>query len=172
MNQIILKLLKENNGSTFHFSPTELDPVKHLRNVTKNVPNTSGLYFVFIYNVTDSDHLTFSFDNKKHKLIYFGKAGGLTKKGRLIKQGLRGRINNVVSDSSLGLKDIKRAIYWKIKMDELNTERIIIKYIELLNPSENETRIYRKLNDEKLKFPLLNKILGRKKPKENFKNKK
>ena len=57
-------------------------------------------------------------------------------------------------------------------MDELNTERIIIKYIELLNPSENETRIYRKLNDEKLKFPLLNKILGRKKPKENFKNKK
>ena len=34
--------------------------------------------------------------------------------GSFTEQGLNGRLNNVISDQSIKLKDLKRAKYWEI----------------------------------------------------------
>ena len=105
--------------------------------------------------------MNYEIELERNELLYFGKAGGLTNKGRIIIQGLKGRINNVISDSSRNLKDIKRANYWNIVMNDFNFIKFIIIYYEHDNPQVVENTIYNFLDESNLKYPLMNKRRGR-----------
>jgi hypothetical protein len=93
--------------------------------------------------------------------MYFGKAGGHTKAGKKIAQGLNGRINNVVSDSEKNIKDMKRGKYWDLILNEINENNFYIKYIEDEEPILIENKIYELLNVDSLVYPYLNSTLGR-----------
>jgi hypothetical protein len=88
--------------------------------------------------------------------------GGITKKGKLIRQGLNGRINNVTSDSTRNFKDIKRAKYLNVIMSEFNIDNMLIFYKENDNPQLLEDEIYSFFDNNGLNYPLLNKKRGRK----------
>jgi hypothetical protein len=162
MNEYVTNLLLKTDYY-FEFENSNGDVIKELKCKTNHIPNNSGLYFVFCdENINSEKHLKFLIKNKPKNLIYFGKAGGLKKSGVKIKQGLHGRINNVVSDSLLELKDIKRAKYWKIIMDKNKINKLFILCIEIENPIIIENKIYDLLKSNNLEYPLLNKKLGRK----------
>jgi hypothetical protein len=164
MKQIINSILSDNKNHHFKFFSKHEKPTAHLKEVTKDLTNNSGLYLVFIEkNIYDKRdfHLNFDINNMLYSLIYFGKAGGISKSGKVITQGLRGRINNVISDSTRGLKDVKRAIYWNQVLIELNSESLDIFCIEHINPSEIEEKLYDFLDKSNLKYPILNKKRGR-----------
>lgn len=164
MKNYITSLIGLNNSNNiFSFNSNTINPVEELKKSTINVPNTSGLYFVFVKGVfyKDLNHLIFSFNDNEYSLMYFGKAGGLTKKGKIIKQGLKGRINNVISKSKKGFKDLKRANYWELVMKENNITNFIIRYVEVNEPRNVESDIYNFLKIGKLDYPYLNCKLGR-----------
>jgi hypothetical protein len=166
MVQIINKIIESSDNNSFEFIINMNNPIRHLKEQSQNVPNTPGLYLVFRKKITDEDyskfsHLNYLIDGEYYELLYFGKAGGLTKKGKVIKQGLNGRINNVISDSIRELKDIKRANYWNIIMNEFNISQLRIIYSEISNPQDFENRIYNFLDSNNLLYPLLNKKRGR-----------
>jgi hypothetical protein len=160
--QSIKRILDEKSGY-FYFTKCK-DAIRSLKNSTSDVPNQAGIYLVFSQLIIDKNksHLHYQINDTQHELIYFGKAGGVTKSGRLIKQGLNGRINNVTSDSSRGFKHIKRAIYWNSILEEYGMNKIYICYLLNPNPLIIEGEIYNFLNDNDLDYPLLNKKLGRK----------
>ncbi len=161
MNDFMTNLLLKTNCH-FEFDNSNLNPITALKLKTSHIPNNAGLYFVFCdENINPKQHLSFLIKNKTKNLIYFGKAGGLKKDGIKIKQGLNGRINNVVSDSLLKLKDIKRAKYWTIIMDNYKIQKLFVYCIEMDNPILTENKIYELLNVNNLEYPLLNKKLGR-----------
>ena len=164
MNQIIHSILNDDKKYHFKFFSNNDSPNSHLKEVTQNLTNNSGLYLVFIEkNIFDKSemHLNFYINNKSYCLIYFGKAGGISKSGKVITQGLKGRINNVISDGVRGLKDVKRAIYWNQILNELNYESLDVFCIEHINPSEIEDKLYDFLDRSNLKYPILNKKRGR-----------
>jgi hypothetical protein len=142
-------------------------PVQTLKKLTHEVKNEAGLYFLFIPVIIEDSNpnLIFEFNSKKYTMCYFGKAGGLTRDGKKILQGLNGRINNVTSDSSRGLKDIKRAIYWNQFLTENQLDSLILKYIYVENPLQIEREIYKILKTNNIQYPELNKKLGKKKVK-------
>jgi hypothetical protein len=166
MVQLINDIIELNSNNYFEFTNNTNNPVVHLKEQTQFVPNTPGLYLVFRENNLNVNqpsisHLNYLIQGEKYELLYFGKAGGLTQKGKVIKQGLKGRINNVISDSFRDLKDIKRANYWSIIMNEFNINQLRIIYSEVSNPQDFENIIYNYLDNNNLKYPLLNKKRGR-----------
>jgi hypothetical protein len=163
--EIIENILKD-KILIFEFEKSD-SAVYKLKEQTKNIPNLSGLYFVFCQEKLDEKfkHLEFNLVDLPHTLLYFGKAGGVTLKGKELKQGLNGRLNNVTSDSSRNLKDIKRAKYWEIIMDENNISLLRIVCFLNDNPSQIEESIYNELDKSNKIYPLLNKKRGRNKKK-------
>ena len=146
-------------GNKFIFEVGSDNPTKHLRKITKNVPNLPGLYLVFSEKRNDFEeksHLYFILENWELELVYYGKAGGVTKDGKILKQNLVGRINNVVNG------DVPRAIYWNNEMLENNENALIIYYQIFENPSQIEKGIYNFLDVNSLSYPRMNKKLGRK----------
>lgn len=164
MEDQISNLIKNTKNNNFIFTKTKDDPTKHLNERTKSVPNVAGLYLVFCReNLCSNDkHLIYNIEEIKHTLLYFGKAGGKTKSGKIINQGLNGRINNVVSDSSRKLKDIRRADYWNIFITENNIDNLYVFYFCHDEPAKIEDIIYNYLDDNSLMYPLMNKKRGRK----------
>lgn len=147
-------------GNKFIFEVGSDNPTKHLRKITKNVPNLPGLYLVFREKRNDFEeksHLYFILENLELELVYFGKAGGVTKDGKTLKQNLIGRINNVVNG------DVPRALYWNAEMLENSENALIIYYQIFENPSQIEKGIYNFLDLNSLSYPRMNKKLGRKK---------
>ena len=147
----------------FWFLSGQKNPSKFLKTATKDVPNKPGLYFVFAEGkLNEADyHLHYNFDGQNYTLCYFGKAGGITKAGKILKQGLNDRINNVVSDNGRNLKYVYRAVYWDIIMSEYRIQKLHIRYIVKNDPIILEGIIYNLLNEKKLKYPIMNKPLGR-----------
>ena len=164
MENLILKIIAESGDNYFDFDRDNEYPVLHLKKQTENILDVSGLYFVFYSERIENDfeHLKFEINGIILNLAYFGKAGGITKAGKTINQGLKGRLNNVVSDSSRNLIDVKRAIYWKVVMEEYKIEKFHIIYHFHNQPDEIENSIYNYLNLHKVKYPLMNKVRGRK----------
>jgi len=141
----------------FVFNANHENPVKHLKEVSANVPETDGLYYVFAKaNLSSPNHLVFDLDKQQYELIYFGIAGGVTKNGKEGKQKLKGRINNVVGSSS-----IKRAKYWQQEMHKQQIEEFIVFYAIHQNPQLEEASYYTFLNSNGLIYPLFNKKRGR-----------
>ena len=166
MEQLINDIIESLGNNYFEFRFNSSNPVRHLKEQTALVPNTPGLYLVFrkIGNgedFTNFSHLNYLIESEYYELLYFGKAGGLTKDGKYIVQGLNGRINNVVSDSSRKLKDIKRARYWNTIMNEFNFIEFRVIFSEQPNPQAFENIIYNFLDNNNLKYPLMNKKRGR-----------
>lgn len=163
--EVIESLLKRSQENlAFSFLRTEENQIKNLQNTTKYIPNTDGLYLVFSEKKSEivSEHLLYTINDKEYILCYFGKAGGTTKQGKILSQGLNGRINNVVSDRYLKLKDIKRAKYWNIIMQSNGIDKFYVRCIEISEPQVIEDEIYEELNSKQLKYPLMNKFRGRK----------
>ena len=164
MKKLVFDIVENSKVNCFEFNRTALNPVKHLKELTKLVPNVAGLYLVFCREdklIDIEDHLNFVINNENYVLTYFGKAGGVTKDGRILKQGLNGRINNVVSDSHRNLKDIKRATYWNLVMTEFNIDSFYVIYKLDDNPQFMEECIYSFLDDNNLGYPIMNKKRGR-----------
>jgi hypothetical protein len=161
MKDLINKILKTHGENFFEFTKNNENPVKHLKDNTKLVPNLPGVYLVFSKDKNNSNHLNFKISNKNYSLLYFGKAGGITNSGRVIIQGLNSRINNVVSDSARGLKDAKRAKYWNQIMLEFGIEKLYVVYQIHDAPQQLENIIYGYLDNNNLEYPLMNKKRGR-----------
>lgn len=166
MQELIINIIENNGNNSFEFYCNENNPVTHLREQSSAVPDSSGLYLVFAqkrnYEFCENcAHLNYEIELAMNELVYFGKAGGVTRNGRMITQGLKGRINNVISDSSRNLRDIKRANYWNIVMNEFDFEKFIIIFFEHENPQDLENIIYNFLAEGNLKYPLMNKMRGR-----------
>lgn len=166
MHQLINQIIENKGNNHFEFNGHPSNPVKHLKEQSKAVPNTAGLYLVFTPQKSQEvckncAHLYFNIAGQPHELLYFGKAGGFTKTGKVITQGLNGRINNVVSESSRNLKDVKRGAYWNIVMNEFNFQKLTIIYFQHNNPQTLEDVIYSFLDGNNLKYPLMNKRRGR-----------
>ena len=166
MQELIINIIENTGNNYFEFNCNENNPVNHLREQTNAVPNSSGLYLVFSKRRNEEfcencAHLNYQIVLEWNELVYFGKAGGVTGNGKVIRQGLKGRINNVISDRSRNLKDIRRAYYWNIVMNEFDFEKFTIIYFEHENPQDLENIIYNFLDDGDYKYPLLNKRRGR-----------
>lgn len=166
MKELINDIIQLGVENYFNFKFNTDNPVRHLKEQTAKVPNTPGLYLIFRKrgfgeDFTDFPHLNYIIEDENYELLYFGKAGGLTKNGKYILQGLNGRINNVVSESSRNLKDIRRAKYWNIIMKEFNFPEFRVIFSEDTNPQNNENKIYNFLDSNNLKYPLMNKKRGR-----------
>jgi hypothetical protein len=166
MEQLINNIIQTRGNNYFDFRSNSTNPVRHLKEQTASVPNTPGLYLVFRKvgkeeGVTDFSHLNYLIESEYYELLYFGKAGGLTKNGKYIVQGLNGRINNVVSDSSRNLKDIKRAEYWSLIMKEFNYDELRMIFSEQADPQDSENIIYNFIDKGTLEYPLMNKKRGR-----------
>jgi hypothetical protein len=157
LNQIIELFDFENRK--FEFEVGDENPTKLLRRQTKNVPNLPGLYFVFSEKKSHDSiksHLYFSLEGIDVELLYFGKAGGVTSNGKVLKQNLFGRINNVVNG------DIPRAKYWNAEMIENNESKFFVYYFITDIPFDTEKEIYRFFDNSNLTYPRMNKKLGRK----------
>lgn len=166
MKQLVEQIITQSTGS-FIFKAGQEDPNQHLRDVTNSIPDTMpGFYLVF----TDGElypkevHLLYTINGNLYTLCYFGKGGGFKKNGSGNRtQQLRARLNNVVSDSSRDIKDMKRARYWKRLLNEYNKNELLIIYKEHVKPYELEDEIYDYLKREKLLYPFMNKKQGKKK---------
>lgn len=164
MQNLILNIIAESIDNYFVFDRNHENPILQLKQRTENVPDVSGLYFVFYHQTTDNDfeHLNYEINGVKYTLAYFGKAGGVTRNGKIIKQGLKRRLNNVVSDSVRNLIDVKRAKYWEIIMNENKIENFYVIYYYHNQPDEKENSIYSYLKLYNAEYPLMNKVRGRK----------
>ena len=150
----------------FLFEVGKVNPIKHLKEVTNEVPDEPGIYLVFSEkqkHLVAKTHLYFQIDNLDVELLYFGKAGGISSSGKTYTQGLKDRINNVISDSSRNLKDVRRGIYWNLEMLDNNESRLIVYYALFENPIQLEKAVYKYLDSNSLLYPRMNKKLGRKK---------
>jgi hypothetical protein len=137
--------------------------IKSLSLQSINVPNTPGLYFLFCETENINDPHVFEIYNKKHSLLYFGKAGQ-KKDGAIVKQGLKGRLNNVITDSKRKLKDVPRAKYWEVILNELSKTSLMILWVETSdNCVELEETIYEALGSDNITYPFLNKKRGKSK---------
>ena len=162
--KIIVNLIEgAKSRGQFIFKVNEIDGAnKSLSDQSKSVPNVPGIYFLFCENANIENDHTFKINGINHTLLYFGKAGQ-NKDGALTNQKLRGRINNVTSDSTRNLKDIKRGVYWELILKELNTEYFRIIWIETNeNCVKDEGSIYATLKKDGIEYPYLNKKLGKK----------
>jgi cytoplasmic iron level regulating protein YaaA (DUF328/UPF0246 family) len=168
MKDLINSIIKNQVNKYFEFELTEGNSVKKLKKAAKLVPNLSGIYLVFSEGLNESTHLNFKISNKNYSLLYFGKAGGITNSGRVIIQGLNSRINNVVSDSTRGMKDVKRAKYWNDIMLEFGIEKLHVVCHIHDAPQQLENIIYDYLDRNNLQYPLMNKKRGRLTIKSNF----
>jgi hypothetical protein len=156
MKELVEKFIRDNQGSSFVFESGFIDPIFHLRHVTKSVPNLPGVYLVFAEKSdTKTEHLRYEIDGLDYELVYFGKAGGFTSNGRRLSQGLNGRINNVVSN------DESRALYWHRSMSEFGCSKFLVIYTLLDHPQELENELYNLLDNGGLQYPILNKRRGR-----------
>ena len=165
MRKDILDLISNSEKIVFEFYTGSNNPIEHLKLATKIVPNDSGIYLVFCENrfLNSMVHLEYEIEGNLYSLMYFGKAGGITKTGKNISQGLNGRINNVISDSKRNLKDIKRANYWETVTTEMGIEKLLIICLTHESPQEIENVLYSFLDKNELQYPVLNKRRGRKK---------
>jgi hypothetical protein len=164
MRNLIESIIVNKGDNYFEFHSNSDNPVGHLKEQTNSVPKGPGIYLVFTQKEDVCEkcaHLNYEIEGIRSELLYFGKAGGLTKNSGIIKQGLNGRINNVVSDSSRNLRDIRRANYWNIVMNEFGFEIWTIIYHEHSNPQDIENTFYNFLDINNLKYPLLNKRRGK-----------
>lgn len=168
MKDLIQNIIHNRGNNFFEFIKNNQNPIKHLKENTASVPNLPGIYLVFCEGKSNSNHLNFKISDKIFKLLYFGKAGGKTDSGKIIVQGLKSRINNVVSDSKLGMKDVKRAKYWNHVMIENRMEKFYIIYFMHETPQQLENQIYDFLDNNNLEYPLMNKKRGRLPIKSNF----
>ena len=157
----INNILLLNDLVIFDFQLSNYNPIHILKNQTRNIANDAGLYLVFCKEDINPEekHLLYNINDIKYTLVYFGKAGGITKSGKKLVQGLNGRINNVISDSSRNLKDVKRGEYWKIVMEDNKISKLYIFCLKNENPTQIEDSIYEDLGEKK--YPLMNKKRGR-----------
>lgn len=158
---LINELIVENDFKHFIFKKCKNDDlaVSELKKITKKVPNEDGVYFVFRpldVNRNVDKHLIYYLNNNQYELIYFGKAGGVTSNGKVIRQKLVGRINNVVGEN------ISRAVKWNQVMNENNIDYLTVYYCVVTEPQNFEEKIYSFLKNENLSYPILNKKRGRK----------
>ncbi len=158
----ILDFINSNIKQQFVFK-NDLDPVSSLKMLSGDVIDESGIYMVFSNVIINdrSKHLHYHLNSKEQELVYFGKAGGTTKSGIRIKQGLKGRINNVVSDSVLGFKDVRRAVYWSNVMASHKIDELTVLYGYFDEPQRFEDILYTRLDEAALFYPLMNKKRGR-----------
>lgn len=163
MNKIICDILDKTPNHHFNFKRNSNSPIRHLKEQTVAVPESAGLYLVFCpYSFKQVEgHLKFTINGELFSLLYFGKAGGITKGGKIIKQGLKGRLNNVTSDSQRNLIDVKRAVYWDLIMNEYLIDNFCIYFSLNDNPQELEDAIYFFLDNNSKSYPLMNKKRGR-----------
>lgn len=158
MRKYIEQIIKKKANNFFVFNRGHYNPVFSLKQSTHAVPDTAGLYLVFAEKrQSHLEYLNFQIQEEVYELVYFGKAGGVTSSGRVLKQGLKGRINNVVSG------DLKRGIYWDKEMSNMGCDRFLVLFDELVSPQEMENLIYNYLDDNKYEYPILNKTRGRRK---------
>ncbi len=156
MREQVEQVIQGDQENRFVFERGYADPVSHLKEVTQSVPNLSGIYLVFAENLVPRDeHLRYVINGLDYELVYFGKAGGITSDGKQLNQGLRGRINNVVSN------DERRAIFWDRRMSEIFCSRFLVIYTLSDQPQEFENELYNLLDNGGLKYPILNKRRGR-----------
>lgn len=172
MKDLIQNIIQNRGNNFFEFIKNNENPIKHLKENTSYVPNLPGIYLVFCEGKSNSNHLNFKISDKIFKLLYFGKAGGKTNSGKVIIQGLNSRINNVVSDSTRGMKDVKRAKYWNKIMLEFGIEKLYVVCHIHDAPQQLENNIYDYLDRNNLEYPLMNKKRGRLTIKSNFIKKK
>lgn len=153
----------KSNGDFIFKVEKLIGATKSLAIQSKSVPNVPGIYFLFSEAENLHGEHTFKINGILYNLLYFGKAGQ-KKDGTLNKtQQLYNRINNVTSDSTRGLKDVKRGIYWETILKELNKEYFKIIWIETnINCVTDENAIYTSLKKNRIEYPYLNKVLGRK----------
>jgi hypothetical protein len=150
-----------NKGSFIFKANDESGPVIALRKATSSVPSIPGLYFAFCKDDKLMNEHTFTIEEISYTLLYFGKAGQ-KKNGQITKQKLNERLNNVISNSSRKLKDVKRGVYWNIILNELNKEELFVIWVGTNeNCVTHETMIYDALKNGNHIFPILNKKLGR-----------
>jgi hypothetical protein len=164
--KIISNILKDETIRKFEFKPGTGDPDRTLKNATEFIPDDkSGIYLVFAaIELSDTEtHNIYKIDEKPYTLCYFGKGGGVSRNGKEFKQKLKGRINNVVSDSSRKLKDLKRGRYWALILEEIKADSFLVfcQYHE--NPGDVEDKIYKEFESQRLAYPIMNKKRGRKK---------
>lgn len=139
----------------------ESGPVKTLKTATTSVPSIPGLYFVFCKIENNINDHSFTINKTSYSLLYFGKAGQ-KKNGQITKQKLNERLNNVISDSSRNLKDVKRGVYWNIILNEMNKDEFYVIWIATKeNCVKDEMMIYDALKKGNHTYPALNKKLGR-----------
>jgi|688.fasta_scaffold415682_2 hypothetical protein len=165
--QVVVSLINNarQSGSFIFKVDPNIGAVKSLSNVTSSVPSIPGLYFCFCRETTKVNEHSFDINHQHYTLLYFGKAGH-KKNGELTKQKLKERLNNVISDSSRNLKDVKRAIYWEIILNELRENEFLVIWIgSESNCVSDEQTIYSALKSNKHTYPFLNKKLGRRKEK-------
>lgn len=148
---------------TFIFKANEeYGPVKTLKMATNSVPSIPGLYFTFCKEDYAINEHTFEIEKNLYSLIYFGKAGQ-KKNGQITMQKLNERLNNVISDSTRNLKDVKRGIYWSMILNELNKKELFVIWVATNeNCVTDETSIYEAIKKGNHTLPYLNKKRGRK----------
>ena len=160
MKTEIIKLIQNNNHQNFIFSKCIQDnAAAELKKSTQNVKDVDGIYFVFTQleaNRQIQEHLVYEINNNTYEFIYFGIAGGVTANGKEGDQKLNGRINNVV-----GSKSIRRAVKWNTTLEENGLTSFTVFYCYLKQPKSFEDKIYEYLNNQKLRYPLLNAKRGR-----------
>ena len=151
----------DNKGSFIFKRDHESGPVKTLKTATTSVPSIPGLYFVFCKGENNINDHTFTINKNPYSLLYFGKAGQ-KKNGQITRQKLNERLNNVISDSSRNLKDVKRGVYWNIILNEMNKDELYVIWIATKeNCVKDEIMIYDALKNGNHNYPILNKKLGR-----------
>lgn len=105
---------------------------RHLDNLRRQayaVPNEPGIYLIYAWR------------KDKWELVYYGKAG-MTKDGRLSRQGIYDRINNTHHD-------VSRQTYFRTKMHEEQVDVLKIKWFvtydsrNKINPNDIEAEFYK-----------------------------
>lgn len=160
MQEQIKRIVRNEKSFTFNRNDVGLWPARYLNSITQEVPNEEGMYWVFSSKIINpnADHLHFELKNQMVELVYFGKAGGEN-----IKQGLQGRIRNVVSDANRQIKDMQRGTYWALVMqpEDLDIESLFVFYQTMKQAKETEDSFYRFLDHSNKKYPELVKPRGR-----------
>lgn len=117
------------------------DNGKTLREITKHIPNTHGVYIIC---------------DSKGEIVYIGKAGEIKQDGTFTKQGLHDRLNNE-NDGK------RREDDFISKMQENKLDSIIINWYELDSkieaPTLVEARLLQKYLKENRCLPIWNKKL-------------
>ena len=157
MREIVETIVSEGNSFRFERDDSMRAPQRYLSQITQNVPNEEGNFIVFSTKILNPSllHLHFMLDGQKVELVDFGKAGGVRPNGKPIRQGIYGRINNVVSDSAREIKDMNRGTYWSLVMqpNDLDIPTLLVYYQEFNGAAARKREYLAYLNRNNLAHP-------------------